>query len=129
MRIERRRTERVVKPFKGMSLKQSTLSLTQSTFTYLVYEINYFNSYFSVQAKGFVESVSSSDEGSWGVGGDDEDSSLVLPGIRKRSLRNITPRSYSSLLKSESEEDEEEEQEDKADKSTLKPRVALKHSK
>lgn len=43
-------------------------------------------------------------------------------GIRKQSLRNITPRSYSSLLKSESEyEDEEEEEEEKAAKSTVKP--------
>lgn len=45
-------------------------------------------------------------------------------GVRKQSLRNITPRSYSSLLKSESEEEEEEEQWDKAEKSTVKPNVA-----
>lgn len=46
---------------------------------------------------------------------------------RKQSLRNITPRSYSSLLKSESEEEEEEEeeQEDKADKSIVKPNLTL----
>lgn len=46
----------------------------------------------------------------------------MLPGIRKKSLRNITPRSYSSLLKSESEEDEEE-QENKADKPKVAPAV------
>eukprot|EP00066_Takifugu_rubripes_P018492 XP_011607758.1 PREDICTED: histone-lysine N-methyltransferase 2B-like [Takifugu rubripes] len=77
---------------------------------------------FKVQARGFVEAVSSSDEGNWSVGGDGEGSALVLPGIRKKSLRNITPRSYSSLLKSESEEDEEE-QENKADKPKVAPAV------
>lgn len=83
---------------------------------------------FSVQARDFVEAVSSSDEGNWSVGGDGEGSSL--PGIRKKSLRNITPRSYSSLLKSESEEDEED-QENKPDKSTFKTKVApaVKQSK
>lgn len=77
-----------------------------------------------------MEAVSSSDEGNWSGGGDDEGSSLVLPGIRKKSLRNITPRSYSSLLKSESEEDEED-QENREDKSTFKTKVppALKQSK
>lgn len=69
-----------------------------------------------------METVSSSDEGNWSVGGDGEGSTLVLPGIRKKSLRNITPRSYSSLLKSESEEDEEE-QENKADKPKVAPAV------
>lgn len=45
--------------------------------------------------------------------------------IRKQSLRNITPRSYSSLLKSESEEEEEEELKlEKADKSAVRPSVA-----
>lgn len=47
----------------------------------------------------------------------------MAPGVRKLSLRNIAPRSYSSLLKSESEEEEGEEQEEKADKSTVKPNV------
>ena len=46
--------------------------------------------------------------------------------IRKQSLRNITPRSYSSLLKSESEEEEEEEELklEKPDKSAVRPSVA-----
>lgn len=80
--------------------------------------------FFSVQARDFqAEAVSSSDEGNWSVGGDGEASSLALPGIRKKSLRNITPRSYSSLLKSESEEDEED-RENKAEKSTFKTKVA-----
>lgn len=46
-------------------------------------------------------------------------------GVRKHSLRNITPRSYSSLLKSESEDEEDEEEgEDRTDKLTVKPNVA-----
>ncbi|XP_045913777.1 histone-lysine N-methyltransferase 2B isoform X2 [Micropterus dolomieu] len=56
-------------------------------------------------------------------GGSEEGSSSMAPGVRKLSLRNIAPRSYSSLLKSESEEEEGEEQEEKADKSTVKPNV------
>lgn len=86
--------------------------------------------FFLVQARDFEDAVSSSDEGNWSVGGDGEGSSLGLPGIRKKSLRNITPRSYSSLLKSESEEDEED-RDNKADKSTFKTKAApaVKQSK
>ncbi|XP_008282049.1 histone-lysine N-methyltransferase 2B isoform X2 [Stegastes partitus] len=82
-----------------------------------------------VHARRLSGSVSSSDDTNWKYGG--EGSSSMALGVRKQSLRNITPRSYSSLLKSESEDEEEEEeaeeeeqQEDKADKSTVKPNVA-----
>lgn len=68
--------------------------------------------------------MSSSDDGNWSFGGQGEGSSSMPSGVRKQSLRNITPRSYSSLLKSESEEEEEEEQWDKAEKATVKPNVA-----
>ncbi|XP_022073088.2 histone-lysine N-methyltransferase 2B isoform X1 [Acanthochromis polyacanthus] len=78
------------------------------------------------QARRLSGSMSSSDDTNWKYGG--EGSSTMALGVRKESLRNITPRSYSSLLKSESEEEEEEEeeqqQEDKADKSAVKPNVA-----
>ncbi|XP_070777460.1 histone-lysine N-methyltransferase 2B [Enoplosus armatus] len=76
-----------------------------------------------VQARRLSGSVSSSDDTNWRFGGAGEGSSSMAPGVRKQSLRNITPRSYSSLLKSESEEEEEEEQEEKANKSTVKPNV------
>ncbi|XP_071357345.1 histone-lysine N-methyltransferase 2B isoform X2 [Trachinotus anak] len=74
-----------------------------------------------VQARRLSGSVSSSDDANWKFGGADEGSSSMAPGVRKQSLRNITPRSYSSLLKSESEGEEEE---DKTDNSTAKPNVA-----
>lgn len=48
----------------------------------------------------------------------------MATGVRKQSLRNITPRSYSSLLKSESEDEEGGEEELKADKSAVKSNVA-----
>nr|XP_043908933.1 histone-lysine N-methyltransferase 2B isoform X3 [Solea senegalensis] len=51
-------------------------------------------------------SMSSSEDGNWGNGADEGSSSMVA-GVRKQSLRNITPRSYSNLLKSESEGEEE----------------------
>ena len=44
----------------------------------------------------------------------------MTPGVRKQSLRNITPRSYSSLLKSESDDEGESEEE----KPTVKPNLA-----
>ncbi len=68
--------------------------------------------------------MSSSDDANWRFGGANEGSSSMELGVRKQSLRNITPRSYSSLLKSESEEEEGEEQEDNADKLTIKRNVA-----
>lgn len=68
--------------------------------------------------------MSGSDDANWRFGGADEGSSSMEPGVRKQSLRNITPRCYSSLLKSESEDEEGEEQEDNAKKSTVKPNVA-----
>ncbi|XP_078124346.1 histone-lysine N-methyltransferase 2B isoform X3 [Sander vitreus] len=76
-----------------------------------------------LQARRFSASVSSSDDANWGFEGAGEGSSSMAPGVRKQSLRNITPRSYSSLLKSESEEEEGEE-EHKANKSPVKPTVA-----
>lgn len=48
----------------------------------------------------------------------------MATGVRKHSLRNITPRCYSSLLKSESEDEEGGEEQLKADKSAFKPNVA-----
>ncbi|XP_005457315.1 histone-lysine N-methyltransferase 2B isoform X2 [Oreochromis niloticus] len=80
---------------------------------------------FKVQAKGFLGSVTSSDDTNWTSGKPVEGTSSMALGVRKHSLRNITPRSYSSLLKSESEDEEEEEEgEDRTDKSTVKPNVA-----
>ncbi|XP_030596227.1 histone-lysine N-methyltransferase 2B isoform X2 [Archocentrus centrarchus] len=81
---------------------------------------------FKVQPKAFLGSASSSDDTNWTSGRAAEETSSMVLGVRKQSLRNITPRSYSSLLKSETEdeEEEEEEEEDKADKSTAKPNVA-----
>lgn len=68
--------------------------------------------------------VSSSDDANWRFGGAGEGSSSMAPGVRKQSLRNITPRSYSSLLKSESEDEEGDEQAVKAEKSTVKQNLA-----
>ncbi|XP_026155382.1 histone-lysine N-methyltransferase 2A isoform X2 [Mastacembelus armatus] len=61
-----------------------------------------------VQVRRPSGSVSSSDDVNWSFGGSGEGPLSLEPGVRKQSLRNITPRSYSSLLKSESEEEEEE---------------------
>lgn len=70
-------------------------------------------------------SVTSSDDTNWTSGKPAEGTSSMTLGVRKHSLRNITPRSYSSLLKSESEDEEDEEEgEDRTDKSTVKPNVA-----
>uniref|UniRef100_UPI0037E73F0E histone-lysine N-methyltransferase 2B isoform X2 n=1 Tax=Semicossyphus pulcher TaxID=241346 RepID=UPI0037E73F0E len=79
-----------------------------------------------LQARGFSGSMSSSEDSNWVSGGAGEGSSSMVPGVRKHSLRNIKPRSYSSLLKSESEEEEEEEeeQEKKVEKSTVKSDAA-----
>ncbi|XP_065326800.1 histone-lysine N-methyltransferase 2B-like isoform X2 [Pelmatolapia mariae] len=79
---------------------------------------------FKVQAKGFLGSVTSSEDTNWTSGKPAEGTSSMALGVRKHSLRNITPRSYSSLLKSESEDEDEEEGEDRTDKSTVKPNVA-----
>lgn len=54
----------------------------------------------------------------WGSKLSDNGLSSVTSGERKHSLRNITPRSYSSLLKSDSEG------EDSAEDSTVKPTAA-----
>ncbi|XP_044028577.1 histone-lysine N-methyltransferase 2B isoform X2 [Siniperca chuatsi] len=79
---------------------------------------------FKVQARRLSGSVSRSDDANWRFGGAGEGSSSMAPGVRKQSLRNITPRSYSSLLISESDEEDGEELENKADKSTVKPNVS-----
>ncbi|XP_068567241.1 histone-lysine N-methyltransferase 2B isoform X2 [Cebidichthys violaceus] len=79
-----------------------------------------------LQARRFAGSVSGSDDANWRFEGAVGGLSSMSPGVRKQSLRNITPRSYSSLLKSESEEEEEEEgeEEHKAHKSPVKPTIA-----
>ncbi|XP_029299572.1 histone-lysine N-methyltransferase 2B [Cottoperca gobio] len=96
-RIEKARMDRIIKPLK-------------------------------LRARRFSASVTSSEDKNWsfeGAGeGAGEGSSSMAPGVRKHSLRNITPRSYSSLLKSESEEEEGEEETYKADRSSVKPTVA-----
>jgi len=71
----------------------------------------------SVQARRSAASGLSAEDENWRVAG--EASSATAPVIRKHCLRNITPRSYSSLLKSESDEEE-----DKADASVVKQPVA-----
>lgn len=76
---------------------------------------------FSVRSRHLSGSVSSSDDTNWGFEDADEGSSSMALGVRKQSLRNITPRSYSSLLKSESEEEGEDV---KPVKSPVKPNVA-----
>ncbi|XP_028249715.1 histone-lysine N-methyltransferase 2B isoform X2 [Parambassis ranga] len=68
---------------------------------------------FKVQARGYLGSMSSSDDANWGRGDAGEGS----PSVARKSLRNITPRSYSSLLKSDSEEEDGVEEKTKADKS------------
>ena len=84
--------------------------------------------FFPVQERRYPGSVSDSDA-KWTLEDAGEGSSSMAPGIRKQSLRNIKPRSYSSLLRSESEEEEEEEMEvDKSDKLTVKPNVAAAFS-
>ncbi|KAM8840679.1 histone-lysine N-methyltransferase 2B isoform 2-T2 [Spinachia spinachia] len=75
-----------------------------------------------LQSRRFAGLVSSSDDANWNFGGGGEGSSSMELGVRKQSLRNITPRSYSSLLKSESEEEDGEEVE--ADKLPVKTIVA-----
>ncbi|XP_034560328.1 histone-lysine N-methyltransferase 2B isoform X2 [Notolabrus celidotus] len=71
-----------------------------------------------IHTRRLSASVSSSEDANRTPGG--EGSSSTAPAIRKHFLRNIKPRSYSSLLKSESEEEEEDEKE-KAIKSVVKP--------
>lgn len=80
--------------------------------------------FFIVQARRFSGSTSGGED--WGAEDAGEGLSIATPGVRKQSLRNITPRSYSSLLKSESEGEEEigDKEEDKTDKSPAKSDVA-----
>ncbi|XP_063755160.1 histone-lysine N-methyltransferase 2B-like isoform X2 [Eleginops maclovinus] len=74
-----------------------------------------------LHARRFPGSLSSIDDKNWGFEGAVEGLSVTVP-VRKHSLRNITPRCYSSLLKSESEEEVEEKY--KADKLPGKTAVA-----
>ncbi|XP_034016282.1 histone-lysine N-methyltransferase 2B [Thalassophryne amazonica] len=62
------------------------------------------------QAKWFSDSMSTSEDANFKSGIERQSLSNVMLGERKHSLRNIAPRSYSSLLKSESDEDDEEAQ-------------------
>ncbi|KAM4630890.1 histone-lysine N-methyltransferase 2B [Polymixia lowei] len=66
------------------------------------------------QARRSSGATSSDDDGEWASKAAEEGSSTVTAGDRRHSRRNITPRSYSSLLKSESEGEADEE-------STVKP--------
>ncbi|XP_067354866.1 histone-lysine N-methyltransferase 2B isoform X1 [Channa argus] len=74
-----------------------------------------------VQARRFLSSVSSNDDANWRSVGGGKRLSLMTSEVRKHFLRKKTPRSYSSLLKSESEEEEEEQ---KTYKSTVKQKMA-----
>ncbi|XP_068189928.1 histone-lysine N-methyltransferase 2B isoform X2 [Antennarius striatus] len=78
-----------------------------------------------VQARRPSGSLSGSKDTSWNFGGVGRTSSMMVSEDRKQSLRNITPRSYSSLLKSESEEEEGEEYLDKAAKLAIKQSLAV----
>ncbi|XP_047461939.1 LOW QUALITY PROTEIN: histone-lysine N-methyltransferase 2B-like [Mugil cephalus] len=79
-----------------------------------------------------VQPISSGDDTNWSFGDADEGSSSMSTGVKKESLRKIKPRSYSKLLKSESEEEDEEEEDeaeeqeevDKMDKLTVKSDAA-----
>ncbi|XP_037119271.1 histone-lysine N-methyltransferase 2B isoform X1 [Syngnathus acus] len=65
---------------------------------------------FTVRARQISAPLSSSDDGNWCAAEESPKSLPLVPTkIRKHSLRDITPRSFSSLLKSESEEEAEEE--------------------
>ncbi|XP_076005868.1 histone-lysine N-methyltransferase 2B isoform X2 [Genypterus blacodes] len=73
---------------------------------------------FKLQSSRFLSSSSRSDDVNWGSKMSGNGLSSVTSGERKQSLRNITPRSYSSLLKSESEGEES------AEDSIVKPSAA-----
>ncbi|XP_077363173.1 histone-lysine N-methyltransferase 2B isoform X2 [Festucalex cinctus] len=64
---------------------------------------------FSARARRISASASSNDDCNWGSEETSETLSLEPTKLRKRSLRNITPRCYSNLLKSESDEETDEE--------------------
>ncbi|XP_068603162.1 histone-lysine N-methyltransferase 2B [Brachionichthys hirsutus] len=78
------------------------------------------------QARRTFVSLSGSKDTSWIFGGHGKASSMTPSEDRKQSLRNITPRSYSSLLKSESEEEEEEEEREECLEKTAN--LAIKQS-
>lgn len=132
-RIEKAKTERVVKPLKSMSLNQMMLLLFYPSVNIFCWFkqiccnwFNWVNRNKMYNICKYLICLQNESQGSFlsvhAAGGSAEGSPSMELGVRKQSLRNITPRSYSSLLKSESEE--EEEQEVKADKSTVKPNVA-----
>ncbi|XP_019723294.1 histone-lysine N-methyltransferase 2A [Hippocampus comes] len=81
---------------------------------------------FKVRARQFSGPMSSSDDGNWGARESSTKLSLAPTKIRKHSLRNITPRSFSNLLKSESDEEPEEEREEfKEEKMAAKQDLGL----
>lgn len=89
----------------------------------LVIVINRVGFFFSsAHTRRLPAAVSRSDV-NWDVRQSREASSSLPVIVRKKSLRNITPRSYSSLLKSESEEESEQENE-----ATFKSALASAHS-
>ncbi|XP_051926032.1 histone-lysine N-methyltransferase 2B [Hippocampus zosterae] len=67
---------------------------------------------FQVRARQFSRPAPSGDDGNWGARGSSAKLSSAPTKIRKHSLRDITPRSFSNLLKSDSDEEPEEERED-----------------
>ncbi|XP_061903586.1 histone-lysine N-methyltransferase 2B isoform X6 [Entelurus aequoreus] len=69
---------------------------------------------FTGRARNFCAPVSSSKDSNWG---NRQSKMSDTPNeVRKQSLRNVTPRSYWNLLKSESDEEQEEVKKSKADK-------------
>ncbi|XP_074542935.1 histone-lysine N-methyltransferase 2B isoform X2 [Halichoeres trimaculatus] len=74
----------------------------------------------------FTASVSSSEDTNRTQEIKGEGSSSTAPAARKHFLRDIKPRSYSSLLKSESEEEEEEEEEKEEEEEEEEDEKAVK---
>ncbi|XP_061521603.1 LOW QUALITY PROTEIN: histone-lysine N-methyltransferase 2B-like [Phycodurus eques] len=82
---------------------------------------------FKVRARKSKAAVSSSDDGNWGSV--QSRKTLVPTKIRKQSLRDITPRSFRNLLKSESDEELEDEiMTFKTEKVTVKQDLGLELS-
>ncbi|CAL8297980.1 unnamed protein product [Lota lota] len=78
---------------------------------------------FKLQARRSSPAASSAEMGSYRVKAESEEglaANAVPPGDRRHSRRNITPRSYSNLLRSESDDESE------AEERTVKPAHAIK---
>ncbi|XP_061753481.1 histone-lysine N-methyltransferase 2B isoform X4 [Nerophis ophidion] len=73
---------------------------------------------FTGRARKFCAPVSSRKDSNWGYR--QSKMSHTPNEVRKQSLRNVTPRSYWNLLKSESDEEQEEVKNSKADKLDVK---------